>query len=271
MLAELHDWPLWRICQTPISEQQVTPLAGGLTNRCYLLTLNEGQFVLRISGDNSRALDLQRRHEYRIHQHMAELNIAPRIRYCAPNHRYWVRDYTPGKALTPNDLSLTMLRRQMAVLKTVHQTALEAIPTLSITAKAEHYWNMLANHPDMTELCTHKQALQQYFGEPTCTTPVLCHMDPTAANWVLTEDDQIWLLDWEYAARSHPLLDMAALFSQASLTPNEELTLLAETDYDLRDWPKVRAQLQYLEALWYGAQMLWSPTQVLQTLKSLLP
>ena len=80
-------------------------------------------------------------------------------------------------------------------------------------------------------------------------------MDPTAANWIASEQGLV-LLDWEYAALGHPLWDMAGLIQQANLSVKKKAKYCAIRLRPDASWYRAKAQLRYLEVLWYRAQNL---------------
>ena len=156
MLSILNDWEHWPFCAEPPRPEQIRPLPGGLTNQCFLLQLDGGQYVLRLEGHNSQALDINRDAEFRIHRLLASKGLTPAIRYRAPQQHYWIRDYIPGRTLQPQDLTLPRLQNMAQQLRLLHQLPTPAgIPLLSISDKAAHYWDSIAaqtNHRPLLDL-----------------------------------------------------------------------------------------------------------------------
>lgn len=271
MLNELDDWELWPFCAEKPRPDQVIPLAGGLTNQCYLLQLEGGAYVLRIEGQNSRALDINRNAEFRIHRLLAAKGLTPAIRYRSPERHYWVRDYVSGRTLHGHDLTLPRLLTMAQQLRRVHRLPVPAsVPVIRITDKASHYWNCIAaltqNQP-LLDLRAELQSLMQ--GAPD-EQQCLCHMDPTPANWIETPDERLILLDWEYAAIGHPLWDLAALLQQADVSAEEEARILEVYGHEAGpQWAFACAQMNYLAALWYRAQGLWEDGELLAYLRTL--
>ncbi|MEN9465394.1 MAG: hypothetical protein RL217_1575 [Pseudomonadota bacterium] len=251
----LTQWPNWGLCKKAINATHISALKGGLTNVCYLLTLDLGQYVLRISA-NADALGIDRDSEYRLQQMLAEKDLAPSIRYRESENQYWLRDYVKGEALSPADLTLENLQKMAQHLQKVHCLKLNfALNKIDITQKAERYWQTFLPQSDQAFL-----ALKAYFQHHLAKDPVgelcLCHMDPTAANWIASEQGLV-LLDWEYAALGHPLWDVAGLIQQANLSLKEEGQILTQLGYAQdANWYRAKAQLRYLEVLWYRAQNL---------------
>ncbi len=268
----LSQWQDWQLASHEPRQENLKPLPGGLTNRCFLLPLDSGLYVLRIHGQNSRALDIDREAEFRIQRLVAAQGLAPAVRYRSHDGHYWIRDYAPGKTLRSQDLSLPLLKAMASHLASLHALPLpDDVPRLSVADKASHYWNMIAAQPDMAAVCELRAELQSAFARAPDNRRCLCHMDPLPANWIQADDGSLTLLDWEYAAIGHPLWDLAALLSHARLSENEERQVLnAYGSRNLQGWDMAREQMNYLSALWYGAQGIWSARELEACLRGLL-
>jgi thiamine kinase-like enzyme len=274
-LAEiLDDWPLWGLSKKPIENSQVAILEGGLTNTCYQLSLDSGEYIIRISAANTVALGIDRNIEKAIHQLVSSLNFTSAIRYCDDDHRYWIRDYIEGEVLADNvaGMSHNTLSYMVEQLKALHQTPIEIeLPVVNISEKADAYWTLLATQQPDNEILKMKPLMQVAMSEPPAGNFCLCHLDPVLANWLYTPEG-LQLLDWEYAGFAHPLWDLAALFqgikhSIALLEKKSEKNNHSEIEHDLENqiltlygvsdlvaWRRACLQMEYLSSLWYQAQ-----------------
>ncbi|WP_320820648.1 choline/ethanolamine kinase family protein [Thalassolituus sp.] len=266
----LNDWRDWSFCRYQPSLAQVTPIIGGLTNDCYRLRLAEGDYVLRIEGKNSRALDIDREQEYCIHKHVAAAGLTPLVVFRSnPNStHYWLRPYVEGTPLNEADLTPAMVVRLAQHLTRLHQLAVDLnIKTLDITAKATRYWQIIdtTNH----ELLTLKSKLQKALAGMPTEQLCLVHMDPTTPNWIHTPDDKLVLLDWEYAALGHPLWDLTTLLQDAHLSADDKNALVAESAYSKAEWSFAKRQITYLTVLWYRVQGLISDSDLSHQLHEL--
>ena len=268
----LADWPRWGLTAKAPAVQQLRTLAGGLTNQCFLLPLERGDFVLRVEGRNSAALDINRDAELAVHQLVAAHGLTPVIRYRPPAGGYWIREYVPGRPLTEADMNATTVARMADTLQRLHQLPLPPqLPPLSISAKATAYWNMITARDPASPLLALREPAQTLLGGMPDERRSLCHMDPLPANWIRTPNDRLVLLDWEYAAQGHPLWDLAALLGSAGLEAADEQPILAAAGVaDDRVWRFARAQMRYMTALWYGAQNLWDDRRLLTELQQLV-
>lgn len=270
----LDDWPLWGLSKTPIAPHQIKPLSGGLTNICYHLILDSGDYILRISAPNTDALGINREREKHIHQCVSHHHFTSPLRYSADDHSYWIRDYISGEVLgdsvaNTSDLSDSLLAYLIEKLKLLHQTAITfPLPPINISDVAESYWQLLeANNPN-DDVLKMKSLMQVSMQEPPAGDFCLCHMDPVLANWLYTSQG-VQLLDWEYSGMAHPLWDLAAFLQgikeQLNLDLNKTeqkneldeieekiVTLYGVTDFTA--WRRAKVQMEYLSSLWYRAQ-----------------
>jgi aminoglycoside phosphotransferase (APT) family kinase protein len=87
-------------------------------------------------------------------------------------------------------------------------------------------WRLLVEEPlpglDEWSL-RHLQALADLEGrwEQAATGDTLLHMDLRADNLLLTED-RVWVVDWPWAARGHPLLDLVAFAPSVTMQGGPE-------------------------------------------------
>jgi thiamine kinase-like enzyme len=269
----LDDWPLWGLTTKPITENQVTPLIGGLTNECYQLSLDSGEYIIRISAENTQALGINRTIEKSIHQLVSTLQFTSELRYCDDEDRYWIRDYIMGESLDANgNISDNTLSYMVEQLKALHHTSIDlSLPRVNISEKAEAYWCILEAREADKEMLKMKALMQVAMSEPPEGTFCLCHFDPVPANWLYTPEG-LKLLDWEYAGLGHPFWDLSALLqgivqgmnSQNCSASVDELS--AQEDHleqriielygieDLTSWRRAKVQMEYLSSLWYKAQ-----------------
>lgn len=279
MLQLLDDWRRWNTCDHRPNAGQVEVLPGGLTNQSFILHLDRGDFVLRLEAGNSRALDIHRDVEYRIHQQAALIGLVPKVLYRSSddatgnNKHYWIREYLHGNVLTPDDLDDSTLAEMARLLRKLHSLpADDDIPVLSLADKGQAYLEtIIRNGTASDELIALIHALLQQYQSPPGKTRCLCHMDPTLGNWIRTARG-LQLVDWEYAAQGHPLWDLAAIVQDVHLSEAQQQVLLGhyfdglpgrsaaprKYGYDKKKWQYAKTQINLIAALWYGAQQLWS-------------
>ena len=264
----LADWKRWQLLEHAPQPNQLRPLCGGLTNQSWLLAVDNQCWVIRINAANSSELDIQRDNEYRIQQLAAAAGLAPEVLYRCPKDIYWITEYLEGPSLRD-----VLKKGQMPWLDIQHQLGrLHALScpadldSLDVAAKAAVYWQGVRQkfgsrwNTDWQQL---QQMIQQQLITPPGPQRALCHMDPNPDNWKHVNGSWM-LIDWEYATVGHPLWDLANLVLMSELSPAEQAMLLVDLGIDpgAPDWQQANRQLGCLNALWYGAQGLWSVTEL---------
>src|SRR5687767_6924553 len=81
----------------------VEPLAGGLTNRNFLLCVGDKNYVLRMAGADTGLLGIDRGREILCQRAAAAAGVAPDVVAYLPEHGVLVKEYAPGRTLTASD------------------------------------------------------------------------------------------------------------------------------------------------------------------------
>ena len=225
---------------------QIQELPGGLTNRNYQLNCPGGLFVLRLNHPDPQSLDLHREYELAVHQAAAAQGISPAVRYMSPDQSYWLRDFITGGSLTPEQLTSHDLSDISQILEKAHQLTIPSPAALDFRQKCEHYLSQLRNDE------RDRWLPEIIAADRLPAADRLVHMDPVPANWLRADDGRLWLIDWEYCASAHPLLDYASVYLH--LPPSLKNLWLAQVPtHQSADWSTAQAQIRLLESLWYRA------------------
>lgn len=201
-------------------------LAGGLTNRSYIVRSAGGTYVLRLDAEHTAAFGLDRATELGILHHAARASLAPEVRFADPDSGILLYDYLPGpiweRASLDRDDNLV---RVSALLKAVHD-----LPGAGITLdalKAAHRYEALASRsPELRSHAARCVEIVRRMPEPADVR--CCHNDVVAANIVgsMGRSAPPRLIDWEYAADNDPYYDLASLVAYHDLTVKQADRLL---------------------------------------------
>ena len=216
--------PMWRGAR----DLKTTPLGGGITNRNFRVDVNGESFVLRIGGENTALLGINRQHERAANETAARLGIAPEVVYFIEPEGYLVTRFVRGRPLPREEMCQPEnIRRVADALKRIH--ALPAIPgTFSpfrtvedYTAIARRYSVAFPNHFDWLMARLHE--IEAAFRRDPFT-PRLCHNDLLNENFL--DDGNIRILDWEYAGMGAPAFDLANLAVHHGFSDEQDRFLL---------------------------------------------
>ncbi|GHA37653.1 thiamine kinase [Photobacterium aphoticum] len=276
--AQLHRlWPDYQVIDA-------TPLSGGLSNRCWRVTLQHRQTqsqkqaqtqtsavqtcVWRPSSAASTAFGVNREQEYQL---LALLNQTllhqTETSSAAPSFHSLTQRISPapflyhqeGALVTWVDGETAPYDLPMATLLRV-QAQIHALPVpdwaLDCRQRARHYWAYMAESdktPALTALYQHFQTVRTLPSQTKTFPAACCHHDLGAYNLIHRLDGGYTVIDWEYAAAGDPSLDLAMTISANQWSPQSAVTVYCQQ----------RAQLG-LDALaspqtWLAAVQAWLP------------
>ena len=208
------------------------PLDGGVRQRSFLVSADGGQWVLRLPAPGADAL-LDLATEASVMRAAAAAGLAPDVAavdkavgILLTDYRAGARSWSAADAREPRNIE-----RAAALLRALHALAVDA-PSFAAERIARGYLAALSARgavlrtrdarergwaDELLELARHYDAAHA----PTA----LCHNDLVAANFL--DDGRLVLVDFEYAARAAPVLDLAGLAGMNDYGARERRDLLA--------------------------------------------
>ena len=211
----------------PRAQWSVTRLPG-LTNRSYRLMGAGADYVLRWPGAGGRHY-LDRGAEIAAQAKMAKIGIAPPLLAADAEIGWQISEFlADASTLTASDLaSPAILDKVAGLLRRLHGSGVNFPAKQSPEAAIDTYLK-LTKRPDLVAA---RRRLEPVFAalkrRPLPVAP--CHIDPNPANFLLLPNGSLRLIDWEFAAMSDPMWDVAALGLSGELAPAQVEQLLAAT------------------------------------------
>ena len=207
-LASWQTWP-FDLTEPP----SVIKELSGFTNQSVVLDTGNQRLVLRINRTNADRLGINRKQEYLIWQSLAGTNIAPELLYANRQQDYVIYPYIEGRIWSAEDLlNPDQLNRLTETLQT-YQSIRPEIPARNYIDYLDHYWRQLESMSVITPELYHQW--HQFLPElrvfqHSGWTPVLSHHDLIPEN-IIDDGQQLYIVDWEYAAMGHPDLDRCCI------------------------------------------------------------
>jgi thiamine kinase-like enzyme len=259
--ARVANLPCWRGKVAP------EPLAGGLSNRNFLVRDGGGKFVVRL-GEDVPEHSLLRRNEDACSRAAALAGLSPALVHAEPG--VLVFGFVAGRTLTPEDVRQdAMLARVLNLVRRVHDEMPGFIagppPLFWVFHALRDYARLLrAAESRMTgelpRLMAAAERLEQAVGPIELK---FGHNDLLAAN-LIDDGGRLWLIDWEYGGFNSPLFDLGNLASNNSLSAPQVEFLLSTYDGRAPDPARRRAFVAMTaasllrEAMWSMAQEIHS-------------
>lgn len=216
--------PLWAGAR----EIKTSSLGGGITNRNFRVDVDGESFVLRIGGEKTELLGIDRRNEHAANEAAAAIGLAPEVVYFIEPEGYLVTRFLAAKPLPcPEMVKPENIQRVALALRQFH--AVSGIPGSFSPFQTVDTYAEIARRYGVTFpgnfgwLMARRQeiegALRRY-----PFTPRPCHNDLLNENFL--DDGNIRILDWEYAGMGDPAFDLANFAVHHGFSDEQDRLLL---------------------------------------------
>ncbi|HEX2788990.1 MAG TPA: phosphotransferase [Steroidobacteraceae bacterium] len=236
--AALNAPPDWALARVPGLEhgaaaQRIERLGGGTVNEVYRVDSAAGRFVLRLDGAAWRRPGVDRARELILHRAAAAAGIAPALVAAAPESQgLLVMEFLAGRLWDIADYgNVDALRRLGERLYALHRLPAPAIETFDPWRVAQAYVRQIDGaQADALERPLQRLQLRCAELRSGCAAMTVVHGDLWQGN--LLQGSRLWLLDWEYAQLSDPLMDVACVLAYYPAAERYRAELAAAAGFD---------------------------------------
>lgn len=191
--------------------KDISVLKAGMTNKSFLFTLNDKRYVFRVPGEGTDKL-ISRKEEGDVYQAIESLNISERIVYFNVKTGYKISRFYEGSRNSSSE-KRDEVTKAMALLKQLHQSQLQVNHRFDIEERIGFYLGLCHQyqairyldfdevHPMINEVLSYLNTLYRPL--------VLCHADSVESNFIILNNGEYKLIDWEYAGMADPIMDVA--------------------------------------------------------------
>lgn len=203
--------------------RDVYPLKQGLTNLSCHFATDEGEFVYRHPGIGTERL-IDRSAEVAAQLVAKGLGIDETFIYEDPDKGWKISRFIPNcRQLDPHDDE--QLARAMQMAAKLHEKAVEMGRTFDFYGESKKYEQALLEHgpidvPGYAEMAEQAALLQRYV-QAEAGEKCLTHNDFFYLNLLLDEDDELYLIDWEYAGMADYANDFGTFTVTCELNEGE--------------------------------------------------
>ena len=263
MLAEaLAHVPGYR----PGGPNETSQLPGGSVNRSYEVSTRAGRFVLRLSRGPDAWLTSDRSVERELHGIASAAGIAPRV--IQANDRWAITEYVVGRLWTePDFANRERLAHLGDTLRRLHELPAPGCGRFDLLAALQGYAERVgtqARDPadNLTHYLSNAEAAWRISGAADRPVAIL-HHDLHGSN-IIESGRGLVLIDWECAAVSDPLLDVACILSYHESSRSHAPLLLRHSGLEAVSARQLAASVWLFDLhtyLWYRERrMRLSPT-----------
>lgn len=206
IIKRISDWK-------DVSNLRVEPF-GGLTNTNYSVTVNEERFVLRVSGQNTARLGINRNHEIEILTEVSEAGIGAQVEHYLLPDGHLVTRYINGHHLTLEEYrTRENIQRIVKTVKHLHELPLVKAafsPFQRVESYAKQAQSMQVPLPhDFDKMLKRMDVIEQEQARDPYPWRRLCHNDLFCVN--VLDDGNIRFIDWEFSGVGDIYYDLATL------------------------------------------------------------
>jgi thiamine kinase-like enzyme len=234
----------------------IEPLEGGITNHNYRVVVAGEAFVLRVSGERTDLLGIDRRIEAEAARLAAAAGVGPEVVAFLPAAGVLVTRFIAGTSVAPEAVRQpSRLGQIAAALRRVHGAGYVE-QTFSPFRVVRDYW-VTASRYDAEIPAEFESALAVADAVEAALPlfrPSLCHNDLLNANFI-DDGKTIRIVDWEYAGMGDPFFDLGNFAVNHELDEAGERALLAAyfgacREPDLARLRLMRVMSDFREAMW---------------------
>ncbi|MFL6549703.1 MAG: phosphotransferase [Povalibacter sp.] len=247
--------------------RSIERIKHGLTNDSWRVITEHADLVVRRGNASELSLQIDRTSESVVLSAVADAGLGPQVVLNQLDERILVTRYAGPTWTSESALQLDNIDRLAKVFSLLHALAPPArVQHLDLEHVVSAYLATLAAHDAASNLrasALQTQATHIVESLRRESRACLCHNDVHALNVV--QQDQLRLIDWEYAGVGEPFFDLASVCVYHTYDRQRRQRLLASYDGDLRDDAYRRLELscwlfEYIRDLWMAVRELSGPT-----------
>ncbi len=189
----------------------IQPLTGGLTNSNFKVEVDATPFFVRVSGESTELLAVDRNNEYFNSKAAAEAGVGPKVLYYLPEFQVMVLEFIHGTTMSNAALNADGMPARIAqAVKCLH-TGPRFLTNFNMFRLTEFYLDICKEHgiriPDgyADRMPTVRRIEMALLAKPLPTVP--CHNDLLAENY-MDDGKALRLIDYEYSGNNDPCFEL---------------------------------------------------------------
>lgn len=211
--------------------KEIEVLKKGMTNRSFLFECKGQKYIMRIPGEGTDQL-IDRKKEAEVYNVIDGYKLCDDIVYIDPSNGYKITKFL-NQARVCNPESENDLNKCMQKLRSFHEMALEVGHSFDLFGQIEFYeslWREKSAYRDYEKTKAKVFSLKSWI-EERVDKKCLVHIDAVPDNFLFVRneegEEEIRLIDWEYAGMQDPHVDIA-MFCIYSLYNKQQVDTLID-------------------------------------------
>jgi thiamine kinase-like enzyme len=241
---------------------QVSPLSGGLTNENYLVETPGKRYVVRVPGQSTELLSIDRQNEVHNTRAAATTGIGPTVLEVIPELDAMVLEFIDGPTMSAKTLqSPAMAERMAASFRRLHG-APRFLHDFNMFRLIENYLDIVEAH-DVAIPVDYRDRLSMVAGIERAASvgalpSVPCHNDLLCENFI-DDGTMMRIVDYELSGNNDPCFDLGNTAQEAEL--DDDLRAALCTAYFGRPDPQQLARMNLFALMSDVGWTLWGAIQ----------
>ncbi len=189
----------------------IQPLSGGLTNSNFKAIVDGTPYFIRVPGESTELLAIDRNNEYHNSKAAAQAGVGPQVLYHLPEYNVMVLKFLDGETMSKDSLNAPGMPTRMAqAIRKLHAGP-RFLMDFNMFRLMEYYLNLCKERgikvPDgyLDRRETISQIEKAMSVNPLPTVP--CNNDLLAENYI-DDGKNLWLIDYEYSGNNDPTFEL---------------------------------------------------------------
>lgn len=233
---------------------ELTSLKQGMTNDSFIFSLNNERYIIRVPGVNTEKI-INRHQEYDVYQAIKDEEFVEPVIYIDRDKGYKISKFIENSH-TVNPKDWNEINACLKRLKEFHNQSHRVEHYFDVFEHINYYESLMPNaskYEDYKETKKNIESLEPII-ENLVKDWTLCHIDAVCDNFLVTENQDVYLIDFEYAAMQDPDLDVA-MFIVYSLLNRQEIDRIIDIYFEHQATPLKRYKIYSYIAI---VGLLWS-------------
>lgn len=233
---------------------ELTPLKQGMTNDSFIFSINNERYIIRVPGVNTEKI-INRHQEFEVYQAIKDEAFVEPVVYIDRDKGYKISKFIENSH-TVNPKDWNEITACLKRLKDFHSQSHRVEHYFDVFEHINYYESLMPNDSKYEDYKETKKNIESL--EPIIENLVkdwtLCHIDAVCDNFLVTENQDVYLIDFEYAAMQDPDLDVA-MFIVYSLFNRQEIDRIIDIYFENQVTPLKRYKIYSYIAI---VGLLWS-------------
>jgi len=189
----------------------IQPLSGGLTNTNFKVEVDGTPYFVRVPGESTELLAIDRNNEHHNAKAAAQAGVAPKVLHHLPEYNVMVIEFLNGKTMSKDSLNETGMPTRMAQTIKKLNKGPRFYSDFNMFRLTEYYLSLCKERdiriPDgyLDRTSTVAQIERAMNVNPLPAVP--CNNDLLAENYI-DDGRQLWLIDYEYSGNNDPTFEL---------------------------------------------------------------